>query len=90
MNKHEASVHVRKCDICEYRCFLKSTMKTHVASVHEEKKLFKEDSCDIVESRIVDWDTIAKFTFLLINNLCNYMVISKLSNKNVPKTQIKL
>ena len=41
MNKHVASVHGGKkpfkCDICDLRCSQKGNMKTHVASVHEEK-----------------------------------------------------
>ena len=40
-------------------------MKTHVASVHEEKKLFKEGSCHNIESQIVDLDTIAKINFFV-------------------------
>ena len=36
---------------CDYSCSLKGTMKTHVASVHEEKKPFKCDICDYSCSR---------------------------------------
>ena len=35
-----------KCDVCDYSCSQKGTMKTHVSMVHEEKKPFKCDNCD--------------------------------------------
>ena len=35
-----------KFDICDYSCCLKGTIKSHIASVHKEKKPFKCELCD--------------------------------------------
>ena len=35
-----------KCDICDYSCSQKGTMKRHGVLVHEEKKRFKCNICD--------------------------------------------
>ena len=51
-NEHIESVYEAKkqfkCDICNYSCSIKKTMKTHVASVHKGKKPFKCNDCDKV------------------------------------------
>ena len=40
------TVQGKKCNICDYSCFAKSTMNRHMESVHEGKKTFKCDICD--------------------------------------------
>jgi uncharacterized Zn-finger protein len=33
-------------NLCDYSCSQKAHLKTHVASIHERKKLFKCDICE--------------------------------------------
>ena len=35
-----------KCELCNYNCSNKGSLKRHVASVHEHKKPFKCEICD--------------------------------------------